>query len=128
MLVVLAVAVAALVAALPATSGPSATAVTLAVNSDAFVITLTQGTKKVTKLKPGTYTFKLVDKSTIHNVHLLKGTATVKGKNAKGKSVDVKTPVAGKKTISLKVTLAKGSYSFVCDPHASTMKGTLTVG
>ena len=35
-----------------------------------FTITLTQGGKKVTALKAGTYTFKIVDKSAQHNFHL----------------------------------------------------------
>ena len=35
-----------------------------------FTITLTQGGKKVTKLKAGTYVFKIADKSKIHNFHL----------------------------------------------------------
>jgi plastocyanin len=119
----LAVAVVALVAALPATASPKAQTLTLAVNSDAFKIALTSGGKKVTSVKPGTYTFKLVDKSGIHNVDLLKGSATMK--DTKGKAV--KTSVSGKESKTVTVKLAKGTYAFHCDPHASTMKGTLKV-
>jgi plastocyanin len=119
----LALAVAALVGALPATAAPDATTVTLAVNSDAFVISLTSNGKKVTKLKPGTYTFKLVDKSGIHDVHLLRGTKTVKDTKGKG----VLTPVAGKTTKTVTVKLTKGKNTFVCDPHATSMKGAFTV-
>ena len=120
----LAGAVIALVAVLPATASPrAAQTLTLAVNSDAFKITLTSGSSKVTSVKPGTYTFKLVDKTAIHNVDLLKGSATVK--DTKGKPV--MTSVSGKESKSVTVKLAKGSYTFHCDPHASTMKGTLKV-
>jgi plastocyanin len=119
----LAGAVIALVAVLPATASPKAQTLTLAVNSDAFKITLTSGSSKVTSVKPGTYTFKLVDKSGIHNVDLLKGSATMK--DTKGKPV--MTSVSGKESKTVTVKLAKGSYTFHCDPHASTMKGTLKV-
>jgi plastocyanin len=119
----LALAIAALVGALPATAAPDATTVTLAVNSDAFVISLTSNGKKVTKLKPGTYTFKLVDKSGIHDVHLLRGTKTVKDTKGKG----VLTSVAGKTTKTVTVKLTKGKNTFVCDPHATSMKGAFTV-
>jgi plastocyanin len=118
-----ALAIAALVGALPATAAPGATTVTLAVNSDAFVISLTSNGKKVTKLKPGTYTFKLVDKSGIHDVHLLRGTKTVKDTKGKG----VLTTVGGKTTKTVTVKLTKGKNTFVCDPHATTMKGAFTV-
>jgi plastocyanin len=123
-LVALAAVLGALVAIFPATAARQAATVTLAVSSDAFKITLTQGGKKVTKLAPGTYTFKLVDKTKIHNVDLKKGSTTVN--DTKGKPV--KTSVSGKVGATVTVKLAKGTYTFVCDPHASTMKGTLTVG
>ncbi len=123
MLVALGALVAALVVVLPATGSSDATPLTLAVNSDAFKITLTQGGKKVTTLKAGTYTFKLVDKSALHNVDLLKGGKKVK--DTKGKPV--MTAVSAKQTKSVTVKLAKGTYTFQCDPHASAMKGTFTV-
>jgi plastocyanin len=39
----------------------------------------------------------------------------------------VKTSVSGKQSKTVAVKLAKGSYGFHCDAHASTMKGTLKV-
>jgi plastocyanin len=41
--------------------------------------------------------------------------------------VNVKTsvPATGSKTFT--VTLKKGTYRFVCDPHASSMKGSFKV-
>ncbi|HEY0414882.1 MAG TPA: plastocyanin/azurin family copper-binding protein [Gaiellaceae bacterium] len=81
-----------------------------------FTITLTKAGKKVTKLKPGTYVFSISDKSDIHNFHL------------KGPGVDKKTAVGAKGTTTWKLKLKKGKYTFVCDPHASFMKGSFTVG
>jgi plastocyanin len=66
--------------------------------------------------KAGKYTLVVTDRSGEHNFHL-KGPGRV----------NVKTGVAftGTKTFAIKVV--KGKYSFVCDPHASTMKGSFTI-
>jgi len=80
-----------------------------------FTITLTQGGKKVTSLSAGTYTFKIADKSNIHNFHLT------------GPGVDKKTDVGKIEASVWKLTLKKGTYKYVCDPHASFMKGSFTV-
>lgn len=126
--IALAVAVAAAVVAVPAAAAPAQGTLTLAVNSDAFVISLTAGGSKVRSVKAGSYTIRLVDKSAIHDVRLLKGSSTVKGRNASGKNVDVKTTVPQKKTLPLTVTLSRGTYTFVCDPHVEAgMKGTFRV-
>ena len=37
------------------------------------------------------------------------------------------TPVTAKTTATWNVTLKKGTYRFVCDPHATIMKGSFTV-
>ena len=71
--------------------------------------------KMVTKpTKAGKIKLVIDDKSNIHNFHLT------------GPGVNVKTSVSavGSKTFS--VTLKKGKYSFVCDPH-TFMKGSFTV-
>jgi plastocyanin len=39
----------------------------------------------------------------------------------------VQTDVAGEGEESFDVTLEAGEYTFVCDPHASSMKGSFTV-
>jgi plastocyanin len=68
-------------------------------------------------VKAGTYTLKVEDKSDAHNFHLI------------GPGVDkVVTDVGfvGDKTVT--VTLKKGTYTYQCDPHASSgMKGTFEV-
>jgi len=104
--------------ALVAAAGSSAATPTLTgkVGPDSsFKITLTKGGKKVTKLPAGKYVIVVKDTATTHNFHL------------KGPGVDKKTSVRGKGTQTWKVTLAKGKYTYTCDPHASIMKGSFTV-
>jgi plastocyanin len=81
-----------------------------------FVISLKKGTAKVTKLKPGAYVIRVSDKSDFHNFHLT------------GPGVNKRTSVAFTGTKSFSVTLKKGTYRFVCDPHSTQMKGSFTVG
>jgi plastocyanin len=80
-----------------------------------FTITLTQGGKKVTKLKAGKYTIVVNDKASIHDFHLT------------GPGVNKTTSVSGMGKQTWKLTLKKGTYKFVCDPHASFMKGSFRV-
>jgi len=66
--------------------------------------------------KAGRITLVVTDKSSIHNFHL------------KGPGVNVKTTVAFTGTKTFKnLTLKKGKYSFLCDPHPTTMKGSFTI-
>jgi plastocyanin len=80
-----------------------------------FTITLKKGSAKVTKLKAGKYTFVIHDKSNIHNFHL------------KGPVSKMLTSVSYVGTKTVTVTLKAGKYTYVCDPHASTMRGSFTV-
>ena len=82
-----------------------------------FTIGLTMQGKKVTKLKAGTpYRFVISDRADIHDFHL-----SGPGFNRVLTSVDF----TGTKTFVLR--LKKGSYRFVCDPHASFMHGSFVV-
>ena len=65
--------------------------------------------------KAGKYTLVVSDKSTIHNFHL------------KGKGVNVMTTVPATGSKTFKITLAKGKYTFLCDPHPTSMKGSFTI-
>ncbi|HEU0245466.1 MAG TPA: plastocyanin/azurin family copper-binding protein [Gaiellaceae bacterium] len=86
------------------------------VASDDFVITLTgEDGSDVTTLVHGTYTLQMVDKTNIHNFHLT------------GPGVDVSTEVGGQSDEEVEVELQAGTYTFVCDPHASTMRGSFEV-
>ena len=69
-----------------------------------------------TSVAPGSYELEVEDLSDIHNFHL-----TGPG------GVDVSTDVAAEGTESFTVELEAGTYNFVCDPHASTMNGTIEV-
>jgi plastocyanin len=108
------VAIAALVVAAPIAARNTATKLT-GVDGPGFTITLKKGSAKVTKLKAGKYTFVISDKSNIHNFHL------------KGPGVNKKTSVAAKGTSTWTLTLKKGKYTYVCDPHVAIMKGSFTV-
>jgi plastocyanin len=80
-----------------------------------FTISLTQSGKKVTKLKPGRYSLVVSDKSSFHNFHL------------RGPGVNKATTVGGTGNRTWALALRKGTYTFVCDPHAATMKGSFRV-
>jgi plastocyanin len=82
-----------------------------------FAIKLSLAGKPVTKLKAGVpYSFTINDQASIHDFHL-----TGPGVN----KVLTTVPFTGTKTVVL--TLKKGTYRYVCDPHASSMKGSFTV-
>jgi plastocyanin len=118
LLIAVAALTAALVAALPA---QTATPTLVGTVGPGFTITLTKAGKKVTTLKAGKYIFKIVDKATSHNFHL-----TGPGQNKKFAAAG-KESVGWTGTVSVTVTLKKGTYKFVCDPHATSMKGSFTV-
>jgi plastocyanin len=65
--------------------------------------------------KPGKIKLVVADKAAIHNFHLT------------GPGVNVKTSVAGTGTKTFTITLKKGTYRFVCDPHASSMRGSFKI-
>lgn len=81
-----------------------------------FEISLTtEDGQPVETLAPGSYTLLTDDKADIHNFHLT------------GEGVDVTTDVAGTGTDSFDVTFTSGTYTYVCDPHSSTMHGSFEV-
>jgi len=82
-----------------------------------YTITLTNGGKKVTKLKVGTYTFVINDKSSMHSYGL-------DGPNKFAKDF---TSVSFKGTKTFTLTLKAGKYKYYCTPHESTMFGNFVV-
>jgi plastocyanin len=82
-----------------------------------FTITITRFGKPLKTLKAGTYSITVADKSSIHNFRL-------RGPGPLNKMITT-VPFVGTKTVV--VTLKKGLYTFVCDPHFTTMKGTFRV-
>jgi plastocyanin len=71
--------------------------------------------KKIRTVKAGTYRIKVEDKATIHNFRL------------RGPGVNKATSVPGKAETIWTVRLRKGTYTYLCDPHASSMRGSLKV-
>jgi len=65
--------------------------------------------------KAGKATIVVADKSSSHDFHLT------------GPGVNVKTSVGGMGTKTFTVTLKKGTYTYVCDPHKSFMKGSFKI-
>ncbi len=96
-------------------SASAATTTLNATDGPGFTITLKKGKTKVTSLKAGKYKIVIKDLSKIHNFHL------------KGPGVDKKTGVGAKGTFTWTVTLKKGTYKYLCDPHAAIMKGSFKV-
>lgn len=108
--------VALLAAALVVVASASAATPTLnAVDGPGFTISLKKAGVKVKSLKAGKYKIVVKDLSNIHNFHLT------------GPGVNKKTGVGPKGTFTWTVTLKKGTYKFICDPHASIMKGSFKV-
>jgi plastocyanin len=70
----------------------------------------------VANVAPGDYTFHVSDRSDEHNFDLT------------GPGVDKATGVGEIQDVDWDVTLAQGTYHYVCDAHPTTMKGSFTVG
>jgi plastocyanin len=69
----------------------------------------------VRSVRAGTYTVVVRDRSPDHNFHL------------RGRGVDKATTVGASATKTWTVKLAAGTYTYVCDPHAPSMRGSLKV-
>jgi plastocyanin len=111
----LAVALSALVLTASVSAMSTATPTLSGVVGPAFNISLKKGTKKVTTLKAGKYKLVVSDRAATHNFHIV------------GPGLDKKTGVASTGTTTWTVTLKKGTYRYVCDPHKTFMKGSFTV-
>ena len=84
--------------------------------NDAFTISLTDDTgATISNLAAGTYQLLVHDDSGLHNFHI------------SGSGVDDKTDVPKAETKTFTITVKPGTYTFLCDSHPSTMKGSFTV-
>jgi hypothetical protein len=72
---------------------------------------------KVTRVPAATYSIDVSDLSPEHNFHL-------RGPGG----IDRATDVVGTGDVTWNVTLVDGNYTFNCDAHPGTMRGTLGVG
>ena len=115
------IALLALVVAVPANAVPAAHPKLVGTVGPGFTITLKKSGVKVKTLKAGTYDVVINDKSSIHNFHLIgpKGYSKV----LSGISYTGTKTYSGTKAIKL----TPGTWRYVCDPHATTMKGSFKV-
>ncbi len=98
------------------TGGGAAGDTLVATVGPGFTISLTTPDgADVTTLEPGSYEIQVSDQSDIHNFHLT------------GPSVDESTTVEEVTEVTWTIDFEPGEYSFVCDPHASSMNGSFTV-
>jgi hypothetical protein len=103
---------------LPGSGGAARTATTLhATVGPGFTISVKNSAGAgVTRVSPGSYSIEVRDLSPEHSFHL------------RGPGVDRMTTVDGTGTLTWSVVLAVGTYSFFCDAHPGTMKGSFRVG
>ena len=82
-----------------------------------FTINLKEDEQAVTSLRPGTYWLTVHDLAANHNFHIF------------GPDLDehvTTVPFTG--DVTVKIHLEHGVYTFVCDPHQTSMRGTFEVG
>jgi plastocyanin len=85
--------------------------------NEAFVISLRDANgNAVTQLAPGTYDIAVSDRAESHNFHL------------RGPGVDKSTPIGDMQETTWTVTIGTGIYTYVCDAHASQMRGYFLAG
>jgi hypothetical protein len=112
----LALAVAAALALLAVPAAPAKTLLRGTVGPGFTISLKTASGARVKTLKPGVYSIRVADKSDFHDFHL------------KGPGVNKRiTTVGFKGTKTMTFTFKKGLYTYVCDPHASSMKGSFRV-
>jgi plastocyanin len=101
--------IAALAAAAPAAAAPQAKTLRATVGPG-FTISVSKRS-----VAPGRFRITVRDRSNIHNFRL------------RGPGVNRATGVSARGTFTWTIRLRKGTYTFLCDPHASSMRGTLRV-
>ena len=101
----------------PPPPGPPATPGLLiaTVRSNYTIDVRTPAGQKVDTVKPGPYTIEVRDQSNEHNFRL------------QGPNVGKSSTVGFVGTQKWAITLSPGTYRYQCDPHATVMKGVLTV-
>jgi plastocyanin len=102
--------------ALTASAGAAAPPKLVGTVGPGFTIALKRFNKPLRLLKAGRYSITVADRSNIHNFHL------------KGPGVNREiTTVGFVGTKTVIVSLKRGLYTFVCDPHFTSMKGSFRV-
>jgi plastocyanin len=75
----------------------------------------TRNGRRVSRVRRGRYRIVVRDRSSMHNFHL------------RGPGVNKRTTVGFRGTRTWTLTLRRGLYRFVCDPHARRMRGSFRV-
>ena len=78
-------------------------------------IVLKKGSSRVSTIPRGRYTIRISDRSSEHNFRI------------KGPVSRQITSISATGTKTVTLTLKPGRYTYVCDPHASFMKGSFRV-
>jgi plastocyanin len=99
----------------PKPSAPVGARLALTVGPGFTISLKTLAGKKVTALARGAYTVVVRDRSTAHNARLL------------GAGAGRFTTVRFKGSRTWRVTLRRGTLVFQCDPHRSSMRGTVRI-
>jgi plastocyanin len=94
---------------------PAVRRLTATVGPGATISLRTASGRRVTRLRAGRYRIVVRDRSRMHNFHLI------------GPRVNRKTTVRFRGTQTWTLTLRRGSYRYICDPHARFMKGSFRV-
>jgi plastocyanin len=91
------------------------TRLTATVGPGATISLRTASGRRVTTLRRGRYRIVVRDRSHLHNFHL------------RGPGVNKATTVRAHGTFTWTLTLRRGTYRYVCDPHARRMRGSFRV-
>jgi plastocyanin len=75
----------------------------------------TRSGRRVSRVRRGRYRIVVRDRSAMHNFHL------------RGPGVNKRTTVGFRGSRTWTLTLRRGIYRFVCDPHAARMRGSFRV-
>lgn len=86
------------------------------VGPEATISLRTAGGAAVTKLDPGTYDIEVSDLSEFHNFQLA------------GPGVNQRTGIEATGTVTWTVTFTNGTYTFRCEAHIVSMRGTFNSG
>jgi hypothetical protein len=98
----------------PPTTTP-ATRLVATVGPGATIRLRTASGQRVRRLRRGTYSIVVRDRSRLHNFRLT------------GPGVRRATGVGFVGTVTWRVTLRAGTYRYLCDPHARAMRGSFGV-
>jgi plastocyanin len=94
---------------------PTATTLIATVGPGATISLRTRAGRRVRQVRRGRFRIVVRDRSRMHNFHL------------RGPGVNKRTTVGFRGTRTWTVTLRRGTYRFVCDPHARRMRGSFRV-